>query len=327
MIRFNGFLSTDAGRRQQARGRRAARRWPDRRGGAWQYRCDFLPADERGSQSCAARAFWSSILGLGGLTVFAEIAKARPDAALVYAADDAAFPYAALGESELVSRVASVMERLVADHAPDLVVIACSTASTLVLGPLRARYLALPFVGTVPAIKPAAAASNSRLVSVLATPGTVARDYTHALVREYAGDCEVALMGSARLAGLAEDWMKGLPVDEAEVAREIAPCFVEQAGRRTDQIVLACTHYPLLRDQFARLAPWPVEYVDPAPAIARRVDALLGPRLTGPRSASPRRPAIFTSGAAAAAALQTALRKFDLAAAPAEADGLAFSGS
>ena len=81
--------------------------------------------------------------GLGGLTVLAQVRKARPDAMLIYAADDAAFPYAALGESELVSRVASMMERLVADHAPDLVVIACSTASTLVLGPLRARFPAL----------------------------------------------------------------------------------------------------------------------------------------------------------------------------------------
>jgi glutamate racemase len=252
--------------------------------------------------------------GLGGLTVFAQIAEKRPDAALVYAADDAAFPYAALGESELVSRVLRVMERLVALHEPDLVVIACSTASTLVLGPLRARYPTLPFVGTVPAIKPAAAASRSRMVSVLATTGTVARDYTQALVREYAGDCEVALVGSRHLARLAEDWMKGLPVADREIESEIAPCFVERAGRRTDIVVLACTHYPLLCDQFARLAPWSVDYLDPAPAIARRVDALLSAPsasdFTGARG-----PAIFTSGNAPGAALQAVLSKFGLMAA------------
>jgi glutamate racemase len=263
--------------------------------------------------------------GLGGLTVLAQVRKARPDAALIYAADDAAFPYAALGESELVSRVASVMERLVADHAPDLVVIACSTASTLVLGPLRARFPALPFVGTVPAIKPAAAASKSRLISVLATTGTVARDYTQALVREFAGDCAVTLVGSRHLARLAEDQMRGLPVDEAEVAREIAPCFVENQGRRTDLVVLACTHYPLLLDQLARLAPWPVRYVDPAPAIARRVDALLGPiDRTSPYGFASG-PAIFTSGASPGGALQTALLKFGLAAAPVDSKDFAFS--
>ncbi|MGO8800218.1 MAG: glutamate racemase [Roseiarcus sp.] len=261
--------------------------------------------------------------GLGGLTVFARIAETRADAALVYAADDAAFPYGALGEREVVARVMSVMDELIAGHAPDLVVIACSTASTLVLEPLRERYRALPFVGTVPAIKPAAAASRSRLVSVLATPGTVARDYTQALVRQYAGDCEVALVGSARLASLAEDFMKGLPVDEAEIAREIAPCFIEKRGRRTDVVVLACTHYPLLRDHLARLAPWSVEYVDPAPAIARRVDALLGPP-AAPAPGGVRGPAIFTSGAAPGAALQDALLKLGLAAAPSDAAAFEF---
>jgi glutamate racemase len=263
--------------------------------------------------------------GLGGLTVLAEIAKARPDAALVYVADDAAFPYAALGEAALVARVMSVMERLVDRHAPDLVVIACSTASTLVLGPLRARYSQLPFVGTVPAIKPAAAASRSRLISVLATTGTVARDYTQALVREYAGDCEVTLVGSTHLARLAEDAMRGLPIADADIAREIAPCFVERQGRRTDFVVLACTHYPLLHERLQRLAPWPVAFLDPAPAIARRVDALLGSVGEGRRQ-NPvvPGPVVFTSGAAPGAVLHDALLRFGLAPAPTEGSAFAF---
>ena len=74
----------------------------------------------------------------------------------------------------------------------------------------------LPFVGTVPAIKPAAEASKSRLISVLATPGTVARDYTHALVRDFAGDCEVTLVGAPKLAALAERFLRGEPIDDAE---------------------------------------------------------------------------------------------------------------
>jgi glutamate racemase len=263
--------------------------------------------------------------GLGGLTVFAEVARTRPDAALVYAADDAAFPYAALGEEQLVARVMAVMEELIPRHAPDVVVIACSTASTLVLGPLRARYPSLCFVGTVPAIKPAAAASKSRLVSVLATTGTVARDYTHGLVREYAGDCEVALVGSRHLARLAEDFMKGLRVADEEIAREIEPCFVERAGRRTDVIVLGCTHYPLLRDYFSRLAPWPVAYIDPAPAIARRVDDLLGPARAGASADRRPAPALFTSGAEPGRALQAALGKFGLAFAPGVVAALAFN--
>ena len=250
--------------------------------------------------------------GLGGLTVYREIAKARPDAVLIYAADDAAFPYGPMGEAALAARVLEVMEQLVADHAPDLVVIACNTASTLVLARLRARLPHIPFVGTVPAIKPAAAASRSRLVSLLATPGTIARDYTTALVREHANDCAVTLVGSARLAGLAEAGMRGETIADADIGKEMAPCFVETQGRRTDQIVLACTHFPLLRKDFERLAPWPVAFTDPAPAIARRVDALLGP-LKDRRAPDELAPAIFTSGRAPAPALREALKGFGLA--------------
>lgn len=253
--------------------------------------------------------------GLGGLTVYREIARGRPDVALVYAADDAAFPYGAMGEAALVARVLDVIGALVAAHAPDLVVIACNTASTLVLAPLRARHPHLPFVGTVPAIKPAAAASRSRLVSLLATPATVARDYTATLVREHAGDCAVTLVGSARLAELAEARMRGEAIADADIAREIAPCFVEIQGRRTDAIVLACTHYPLLLEDFARLAPWPVAYIDPAPAIARRVDALLGPpERVSARDAAP--VAVFTSGRAPSPRLSDSLREFGLAVRP-----------
>ena len=153
--------------------------------------------------------------GLGGLTVFARIAAARPDLDLVYAADDAFFPYGALGEAALVERVRAVMGELIDRYAPDVAVIACNTASTLVLPPLRAAYRDLPFVGTVPAIKPAAKASKTRMVSVLATPGTVARDYTRVLVRDFAADCEVTLVGAPRSGGAR----RALPARRADRRR------------------------------------------------------------------------------------------------------------
>jgi glutamate racemase len=251
--------------------------------------------------------------GLGGLTVYEKIAAARAGDELFYAADDAAFPYGALGEEALIARVLDIVGRLIAALAPDLVVIACNTASTLVLGPLRARFPKLPFVGTVPAIKPAAALSRSRLISVLGTPGTVARDYTQGLIREYAGDCEVTLVGAPDLARLAEQHMKGLAVADEAIAKEIARCFVVHDDRRTDVVVLACTHYPLLAERLARLAPWLVDYIDPAPAIARRVDQLLGPPLNdAPTRADRFASAIFTSGAAPSPALAKALKGFFL---------------
>jgi glutamate racemase len=247
--------------------------------------------------------------GLGGLTVFREVARARPDAALLYVADDAYFPYSGHGEAELRARVTGLMDGLIRCHDPTLVVIACNTAATLVLPDLRARF-PVPFVGTVPAIKPACAASKTRRVSVLGTEATVSREYTRALIRDFANGSEVTLVGSARLAGFAEAELHGQPVDDEAIIREIAPCFVETMGLRTDIVVLACTHYPLLLDRLQRLAPWPVTFIDPAPAIARRVVDLLGPPVTVKKP--PAAQIGFTSGRSASPALAAALAAFGL---------------
>ena len=161
--------------------------------------------------------------GVGGLTVFAELLRARPDARFVYAADDAAFPYGRLGEHALVARIESVMERLIQRTAPDLV-------------------------------------------------------------------------GSTRLAGIAEAELCGAPVADAEVTAEIEPCFIERDGRRTDVIVLGCTHYPLLLPRFKTVAPWPVTWIDPAPAIACRVVQLLGGPVPGHEDEGDEALALFTDG-------------------------------
>jgi glutamate racemase len=232
--------------------------------------------------------------GLGGLTVYREIAAARAGADFIYVADDAAFPYGAIAEPALIDRVVPLMDELIAAHRPDLVVIACNTASTIVLSELRKKF-SLPFVGTVPAIKPACANSVTRHVAVLGTEATVTREYTRALIRDYAGNCQVTLVGSKALASYAEAEVAGAPVSDEALYAEIAPCFRDD-GARTDTIVLACTHYPLLIDRLRRLVPWPVAFIDPAPAIARRVGDLLGPPPSPLRHGSSR--AIFTSGRA-----------------------------
>jgi glutamate racemase len=217
--------------------------------------------------------------GLGGLTVLREIVATRPDAHYVYVADDAFFPYGHHTEDEIIARVVPLIGELIAAHTPDLVVIACNTASTLVMSHLRAEYK-VPFVGTVPAIKPACMRSKTKRVSVLGTKGTVQREYTKALIRDFAQGCEVTLVGSADLASLAEAALSGREVGDPEILAELSPCFVgngQEVSARTDTVVLACTHYPLLMDRFTALAPWPVDWIDPAPAIARRVADLLKP--------------------------------------------------
>ena len=168
--------------------------------------------------------------GLGGLTVLREIVAARPDAHYVYVADDAFFPYGHHSEDQIIARVVPLIGELIAAHAPDLVVIACNTASTLVMSHLRSEYK-VPFVGTVPAIKPACMSSKTKRVSVLGTKGTVQREYTKALIRDFAQGCEVTLVGSADLASLAEAALSGREVRDPEILAELAPCFVGEERR------------------------------------------------------------------------------------------------
>jgi glutamate racemase len=237
--------------------------------------------------------------GIGGLTVLREARVLMPDRRFVYVADDAGFPYGAWEEPALRGRIIELFGELLERFRPQISVIACNTASTLAIEALREAYPGHPFVGTVPAIKPAAERTWSGLVSVLATPGTVKRQYTRDLIRQWASKCHVRLVGSDRLASLAERYMRDGFVDEESVRAEIAPCFVEQDGRRTDIVVLACTHYPFLVNRMRKTAPWPVDWLDPAEAIARRALSLLGEPRRGGEAALDSAPdlALFTSGA------------------------------
>ncbi len=207
--------------------------------------------------------------GMGGLSVVQALREVAPNAQLVYAADNEAFPYGDWEEGALVERMIEVFGRLIDQIEPDVIIIACNTASTIGLEALRNKF-DVPFVGTVPAIKPAANFTKSGYVSVLATPGTVRREYTKALIDTYAYHCKVMLHGAENLAAMAEAKLNGQGVDLKALRSEVAPVFVEDEGGRTDVVVLGCTHYPLLLEELKQVAPWPVEFINPAPAIARQ---------------------------------------------------------
>lgn len=233
--------------------------------------------------------------GVGGLTVLREARVLMPDRRFVYVADDKAFPYGAWEEPALQAHIVELFAKLLDRFQPAISVVACNTASTLVIDALRDRFPGHPFVGTVPAIKPAAERTRSGLVSVLATPGTVKRQYTRDLIGKWAQKCHVRLVGSNNLAGLAEAYMREGFVDEEAVRAEIAPCFVQHDDLRTDIVVLACTHYPFLANRMRKTAPWPVDWIDPAEAIARRALSLL-PVVDGALPQGEPDIAVFTSG-------------------------------
>ena len=237
--------------------------------------------------------------GIGGLTVLREARVLMSDQRFIYVADDAGFPYGDWEEEDLRSRMVTLFGKLIEKWKPTIIVIACNTASTLAIHALREAYPEQLFVGTVPAVKPAAERTKSGLVSVLATPGTVKRQYTKDLIENYASQCDVNLVGSTELARLAETYMRGGFTDEDAVAAEIAPCFVEKDGKRTDIVVLACTHYPFLVNRMRKMAPWPVDWIDTSEAIARRTSTLMQETgVTNERQKIPGEDvAVFTSGA------------------------------
>ncbi|GHA89980.1 glutamate racemase [Algimonas arctica] len=229
--------------------------------------------------------------GVGGLSVSRDMRTRMPDLRQTYLADDAFRPYGEKTEAQLRARLPALLAPLCDMLRPDIVVIACNTASTTALPAIRA-VLDVPVVGVVPAIKPAAAASRMRRIAVLGTPGTVRRRYVDDLIDRYASDCEVRLKGSLALVEQAERKLRGDPVDRDVIAAEIAPLF---QGAPIDAVVLACTHFPLLRDELVAAAPYSVDWIDSGDAIARRVESLLaeGP---APKADPPAQQIAYSTG-------------------------------
>jgi glutamate racemase len=245
----------------------------------------------------AARPLLVFDSGVGGLSVLREIRKRLPRAPIVYAADSAAYPYGTRSPAEIAARVPALLGRLAERYDPAAIVIACNTASTIALDAVRAA-LDLPVVGTVPAIKPAAARSATRTIGVLGTDATIVQPYVDRLAAEFAADCTVIRHGSAELVDLAEAKLRGQPADPAAYARILGGLLGRPGGERIDTIVLACTHFPLVEAELAAAAPRPLAFVDGNEGIARRAAWLLRD------NAWPETPgdgvAVFTGGGAEA---------------------------
>ena len=207
--------------------------------------------------------------GVGGLSVPGPTRKLLPNAPIVYAADSAGYPYGKRTEAEIASRVPALLGRLVERFHPRLAVIACNTASTIALDHVRSA-LDVPVVGTVPAIKPAAEISRSRVIGVLGTEATVRQPYVDDLGAKFASDCTLVRHGSPELVELAEAKLAGDNVGLDDVRAAAQPMFDARDGEKIDTVVLACTHFPLLEDELRAAFPH-ISYVDGGAGIARRI--------------------------------------------------------
>ncbi|CAM3105057.1 glutamate racemase [Vibrio mytili] len=206
--------------------------------------------------------------GVGGLSVFQEIHRLLPHMDYLYLFDNEAYPYGELEQDVLITRVNKLVATLAKEHQADIVVIACNTASTIVLPSLR-ESLSIPVVGVVPAIKPASLLA-SKGVGLIATPATVTRQYTHELIRDFAQGKPVELLGSTRLVDMAEEKLRGKCVSLNELEHILLPL-----KDKVDVAVLGCTHFPLIKEEIHKALGGEVTLVDSGAAIARRVKTLL----------------------------------------------------
>lgn len=215
--------------------------------------------------------------GVGGLSVLDAIVAAGLEIDLDYAADNAWLPYGLKSDGDLQRRVPALIAALVRQWAPDAVVLACNTASTIALGQVRSA-VSIPVVGVVPPIKPAAARTKTGTIGLLATPATVERAYTADLIAQFAPRAEVVRFGSAALVAAAEAKLAGQPPDPAAFSEAIAGLFSAPGGEAIDVVALACTHFPLLAQELAAAAPQPCIWLDSGAAIARRLAEVSGAR-------------------------------------------------
>ena len=248
--------------------------------------------------------------GVGGLSVLAEVRKLLPDAPVIYAADNGGLPYGPKTEAEVAARVCGLLGRMSERFRPRLICIACNTASTIALAMVR-DVLAVPIVGTVPAIKPAAERTRSGTIGLLGTAATIRQPYVDRLAAEFAADKVLLRHAAPELVSAAEAKLRGQAVDPAVIARAVAGLRDQPGAAAIDTVVLACTHFPLLADELAAEFGPDVGFIDGAAGIARRIAHVTqGQTLARSRSDF----ALFTRAEAGLEQLAPALGRYGLAA-------------
>ena len=241
--------------------------------------------------------------GVGGLSVYDALREALPDAPVIYAADLAGLPYGTKTEAQIAARVAGLLGRMAERFQPRLACIACNTASTIALGMVR-DVLAIPVVGTVPAIKPAAALTQTGTIGLIGTEATIRQAYVDDLEAQFASGKRMLRIAAPALVAAAEAKLRGQTVDTALIAEARARLMAMPGGADIDTLVLACTHFPLLAEELAAAFGPQVHQVDGAAGIARRIVHLLDGQTFAARG--PDR-FVITGPLAGAAGLEAAL--------------------
>ncbi len=208
--------------------------------------------------------------GLGGLSVLSAVRELLPDAPVIYAADTAGLPYGEKTEAEVAARVAGLLGRMSERFRPRLITIACNTASTIALGMVR-EVLHVPIVGTVPAIKPAAALTKTGTIGLLGTAATIRQRYVDDLEADFANGNRLIRHAAPGLVHAAELKLRGGTPEQRIFDQAVAGLQSQDGGDAIDTVVLACTHFPLVEDELRAAMGRDVTFVHGAEGIARRI--------------------------------------------------------
>lgn len=247
--------------------------------------------------------------GVGGLSILRETIKLQPRAPVVYAADYAGLPYGMKSEAELAARVPALLGRLVERYKPMLATIACNTASTIALDHVRSA-LNIPVVGTVPAIKPAGLLTRTGVIGLLGTKATIRQPYVDRLASEFASGKTLLRHAAPELVHAAEAKLRGEEPDTRVIKAAISGLVDQPGGDKIDTVILACTHFPLLRGELSQAAPRPIQFIDGAEGIAQRIAYLT--RSAAWPEATPSRIFVTTGDADAIEPYRAAIGQFGI---------------
>jgi glutamate racemase len=225
--------------------------------------------------------------GIGGIPYCREFAARNPGEPLVYLADRRNFPYGMRGRGELLDILEALVRELVSRENPKLVVLACNTASVSALSFLRERFPGLIFVGTVPAVKPAVLGTKTGRIGVLGTERTIGDPYISGLAAAHGAGCEIISVAAPELVDFVE--YRWALAGEGEKRRVLAPYLERFRAAGADGLVLGCTHFLFLLEEFRREAAPDITVYESVGGVIRRVESLLGAGEGAPRSAGPPR--------------------------------------
>lgn len=208
--------------------------------------------------------------GFGALSYLPELNRQLPGVSLTAFADHEFFPYGEKSEQAIVDRLLEMAGRMVHLTRPGTILIACNTASTIVLPKLRDSF-DIPIVGVVPAVKPAVSLSKTGKIALLATPGTVSRDYIDQLIDKYASTCEVIKVACPRLASIAEAKLTGQFVQTSAIEHELEPLLNHPLYQGVDTLIFGCTHFTFLKEEITRIVARDIALLDPVGSVSKQV--------------------------------------------------------